>query len=151
VSQIDELSWLVGILEGEGSFTYEVANGEYKMARVTLAMVDEDIVRRAAKSMPKARYFLQDSSPSRAGKGYQPLHVARSNGTAALELMEMVLPHMGDRRAARIEEIIEAYHRDRPDFGRCSANHKRKKRGCRNPATSAAGRCRIHPLTTAVQ
>lgn len=106
------IAWLAGLLEGEGCFTYEENGQRWRHARVTLGMTDADVVQRAAALMPGSRYVVSHP-PSRQRLGNKPLHIARCNGRSALTLMRLVLPYMGERRAARITEIINLHEEDR--------------------------------------
>lgn len=92
----EDLLWLVGIMEGEGCF--DAQRGKYP--RVRLAMVDRDVVGRAATLMgTRVRLSLQ-APPKRS-----TWH-AEIQGARAAELMWVLLPHMGARRSAKIAEIL---------------------------------------------
>lgn len=90
--------WLVGLIEGEGSFTF--VNGE---PRVTLEMTDHDVVARAAK-------IINRSFTARPPRGrYKVVYITSIRGAAAVDLMRRMLPRMGTRRQARIGEIVAAW------------------------------------------
>lgn len=99
-----EVAWLAGLLEGEGCFLIErsrSARGRDKV-RLALRMTDKDVIERAACLMQREVIEVEVSK--------NPLHKdtfrVRLNGVAALEVMRLVRPHMGQRRGAKIDEIL---------------------------------------------
>ena len=103
-----DLGWLVGILEGEGCFTADRHDAKYetRYLRITLAMTDEDVMKRAA-TLLGARVMGPYSHPvNRPGKPiYRLVLVARK----AEVWMRKLLPHMGERRAGKIRELLEQW------------------------------------------
>lgn len=96
----DDLLWLAGLLEGEGSF--DLHRGKYP--RIRLGMTDRDVVGRAATLLGgKVRLSLKPA-PAQA-----MWHVEVS-GTKAEALLRLILPHMGARRSAKIATIIGHAH-----------------------------------------
>lgn len=94
----DDLIWLAGLLEGEG--TFDLQRGKYP--RVRLAMTDRDVVGRAATLMgTKVRLSLRPA-PNK------PTWHAEMQGPRAEALMERLLPHMGSRRSQAIATILAA-------------------------------------------
>lgn len=91
-----EILWLAGLLEGEGSF--DLHRGRYP--RIRLGMTDRDVVGRAA-TLIGARVRLTFRP-----KPYAATWHAEVSGPSAVAVMEAVLPHMGARRSARIAEIL---------------------------------------------
>lgn len=92
----DDLLWLAGLLEGEGSF--DLHRGKYP--RIRLGMTDRDVVGRAATLLGGRVRLSLKPKPNKA-----TWHVEVS-GAKATEAMAWVLPHMGARRSARIAEIL---------------------------------------------
>ena len=94
-----DFGWLVGLLEGEGSFTCAKRDG---CPRIELRMTDQDVVERAAKLMGIARvYAWQDRRANR-----KLCYIARLSGDPALALMRRVLPYVGNRRATQIRTTL---------------------------------------------
>lgn len=92
----DDLVWLAGLLEGEG--TFDLHRGKY--ARVRVGMSDRDVIGRAATLMgAKVRLSLKPP-PQKA------MWHAEMSGPRALALMWELLPLMGARRSAKIAEVI---------------------------------------------
>lgn len=92
----DDVIWLAALLEGEGCF--DAHRGKY--ARVRLAMVDRDVVGRAATLMGTGVRLTLRKAPNK------PTFHAEVTGPNAIAIMERVLPHMGARRSARIAEVL---------------------------------------------
>jgi hypothetical protein len=96
----DDLIWLSGLLEGEGSF--DLHKGRYP--RVRVAMADRDVVTRAAGLMGcRVRLTLRPAP-------YLGLWHAEVSGLKGAALMREVLPHMGARRSAKIAGILGHSH-----------------------------------------
>ncbi|WP_191480131.1 LAGLIDADG family homing endonuclease [Nocardioides ochotonae] len=92
----DDLIWLAGLLEGEGSF--DLHRGRYP--RVRLAMTDRDVVGRAATLLGGSVRLSLKPAPHRA-----MWHVEVS-GAKASAAMRAILPFMGARRSARIADVL---------------------------------------------
>jgi hypothetical protein len=103
----NELYWLAGLLEGEGCFSNR--SDRYCSPLIQLVMTDRDVVVRAARAMG-AHKVIECKVPRKADK-----KIYRTNvyGSTALQLMRDLLPHMGERRSAKILEILAA-DTDRP-------------------------------------
>lgn len=94
----DDVVWLAGLLEGEGSF--DLQRGRYP--RVRLAMTDRDVVGRAA-TLFGSSIRLTLRVP------HKPTWHAEIQGERAVEVMRAVLPFMGARRSQRIAEVLSAH------------------------------------------
>lgn len=92
----DDVLWLSGLLEGEGSF--DLHRGRYP--RVRVGMADRDVVGRAATLMGVGVRLSIRPRP------YKALWHAEVSGRKAVAVMRAVLPHMGARRSARIAECL---------------------------------------------
>jgi len=92
----DDIIWLAGLLEGEG--TFDLHRGKYP--RVRVGMTDRDVVGRAATLMGARVRLSLKPAPNAA-----MFHAEVSGGKAA-EVMAAILPHMGARRSARIATIL---------------------------------------------
>jgi hypothetical protein len=100
LSTRDDILWLAGLLEGEG--TFDLHRGRYP--RVRVGMTDRDVVGRAATLLGcRVRSTLR---PAPA----QATWHAEITGEKAVEVMTAILPHMGARRSGRIATILGHYH-----------------------------------------
>lgn len=92
----DDVIWLAGLLEGEGSFDLHRA----RYPRVRLAMSDRDVVGRAATLMDcSIRLGLREAP-------HASMWHAEISGPKAEAIMRAILPHMGARRSGRIAQIL---------------------------------------------
>lgn len=92
----DDVMWLAGLLEGEGSF--DAHRGKYP--RIRLAMTDRDVVGRAASLMDARIRLSLHRAPNK------PTWHTEISGPRATEIMRLILPHMGARRSQKIAEIL---------------------------------------------
>lgn len=94
----DELWWayFAGYLEGEGCF-YFVG----RAVRISVNSVDGDVLALFANRMG---VNLGKRAPHK--KNWQPLYVLTFGGSNAELVMRNILPHMGARRKARIEQCL---------------------------------------------
>lgn len=100
-----ELSWLAGLLEGEGCFGIGKSHG--MRPRIDLHMSDEDVVARACKLMGIGSYSKREGGQDRR-PGKRTMFRAAIEGPRAVELMKKLSPLMGERRHAKIEEVLDA-------------------------------------------
>ena len=99
-----ELGWLVGILEGEGCFAWASSKNRnhYGWPRVLLTMTDRDVIEHAAQLMcAKSVKMSKKEKPHHK----QPFRCSVQS-SLAIDLMRKILPFMGERRAAKIKELL---------------------------------------------
>jgi hypothetical protein len=101
--QLHDLYWLAGLLEGEGCFRAVKASG-WTYAWIGLKMTDYDVVQRAAKLMDIEHITID--SKREFSLGSKPIYVVQQTGYASAELMRQLLSLMGERRSAKIREIL---------------------------------------------
>jgi hypothetical protein len=94
-----DLYWIAGLFEGEGCFTCSA--GE---PHAQISMCDYDIVERAA-NMLGANIYTE--VPRKEGFKYQFRFVIC--GMKAADFMLLIYPIMGERRQARIKEVLFTY------------------------------------------
>lgn len=100
------LGWLVGLLEGEGHFSW------YQTQQLVLGMTDEDIV---LKYKALVEDILQVSKPlhliiTHTGRNADlTMFTIRLYGANARAIMKLVVPHMGQRRRAKIWQTINGF------------------------------------------
>ena len=97
-----DLYWLAGLLEGEGSFIKLDSPG------VRISMTDQDGVVRASKLMGNSKIYRRCANPL-----WQATWTTYVYGDRAIEIMKLIFPIMGERRSARIREILD-WARARP-------------------------------------
>jgi hypothetical protein len=94
--------WMVGILEGEGTFGHPAPSAP-NQPRVAVEMTDEDVIRELSALWGVAIFRKAPRGLHKAS--YRVL----LRGRRAAELMRRVLPFMSSRRQARIHAILTAY------------------------------------------
>ncbi len=92
-----ELAWLAGLLEGEGCFSLHRRSPE-----IRLQMTDRDVVERVALLFGGRR--VTAGKPRNWGK--QTVFTTSTQGDSAVQIMRAIRPHMGERRGARIDELL---------------------------------------------
>lgn len=111
ISQRD-LGWLAGLLEGEGCFRWHRqirrdGRPDWFAPRILLQMTDEDIVRRA-QAVVGIGHVRGPYGPYKGGtKAHWAWTVSRN--ADAVGLMMTLYPLMGERRQAKIREILDAW------------------------------------------
>lgn len=106
----EELIWLAGLLEGEGHFRFQPLKGKKScFYNVVLAMIDKDVVERASRIMGSRSVRRINSQRPK----WSPTFRTDLYGQHAIALMKQILPFMGQRRAAKIESIIDHYNHRR--------------------------------------
>lgn len=126
-----ELAWLAGLLEGEGSFrmlTNRASNGKsYRYPHITVNMTDRDVIERAAQMFGTGVYDLP-----RYIDGRKLQYRAQAQGTKAAALMRQLRPWMGQRRGAKIDEVLAEYDAQEPLEDRrrrsCQEAQRRRRR-----------------------
>lgn len=100
-----EIAWLAGLLEGEGCFTFQKHGGSNRrQVRVGLKMTDQDVVARA-RDIIRPKKAKLSTNRSRQ-KGHKDSYEFKLYGKEAEEVMRAVRPFMGERRGARIDELL---------------------------------------------
>lgn len=145
------ITWLAGILEGEGSFVLR----KPRQVGVQVQMADRDVVDRVSKIFGK-----KTNGPYRDGRrpDGKDLYTAAVWGDAAVAVMKAIEPFMGERRKARFQVLYAANklprrvggkphrmadcHPDRDHYGRglcatCWARAYRTENGRKKPDQKA--------------
>src|SRR5262245_21513663 len=99
----NDIMWLAGLLEGEGTFS--VTRGERSPRyTVQLCMTDEDVVARAAAML--GTHHIKQRNMTTAGK---PIFRTAIFGPYALWWMLQLRPHMGERRTRQIDDAVNLW------------------------------------------
>jgi hypothetical protein len=100
---IDDLSWAVGLFEGEGCFTVSRGGG-YQYGRAYLVMSDEDVVRRFAEIVGCGKVCIE-TRQHRAPHHKTMYRWQASSRADFAQTAELLGPHLGQRRRAKLAEI----------------------------------------------
>lgn len=98
---INEIYWLAGLYEGEGSFTFQTT------PRMQLKMTDEDIIVKARSlTKPNAKILIKDYS----NKNHKTSYTFYILGDPAISWMMTIYSLMGRRRKEQIREVINNWN-----------------------------------------
>ena len=102
----DDLHWLAGLLDGEGSFLAGPPSAPRSPA-VQVSMADRDVVERAGALLGVAVMVV----PSRR-EGWRTAYSVRVRGAPAVLWMERLRPLMGTRRREQIDRAVASHGPD---------------------------------------
>lgn len=103
-----ELAWLAGYLEGEGCFRIPGVGRCRRRPNaagtpsIKVHATDADVVHRAGDLMG-----VSSRTATRTTTTGTPVYTAEVHGDKALAIMRTILPFMGNRRRARILEVLD--------------------------------------------
>jgi len=103
----EELFWLAGLFEGEGSF-YKGYSNTSSSPIVSITMTDEDVIQRIAQALGISA-ISYESRNGFAGANAKRRHKASMVGQAAVSFMQLLMPHMSSRRQEQIERATSAF------------------------------------------
>ena len=135
--KLTDIAWLGGLLEGEGSFfwesyTHRQRGREYYYERplISLFMTDADTVDRAARLLGNNSYVADYDKRA----NHKPGKKVQIYGKRAIGWMQTIYPFLGERRKAKVREIISKYKAYKIN-GLRYVKHVDKERGLDAPAT----------------
>ena len=99
-----DLGWFVGIIEGEGSISARLNNKSgYLTVELTVASTDRDMIEKLDKIYPGKSEYIREYS-----NHFKTQYIwAVTNRSGVRSVINKILPFMGSRRKARMEEVIE--------------------------------------------
>jgi hypothetical protein len=109
--QID-IAWAAGLFEGEGTVWLHTYRGDEVAWRVGLTTCDEDVIRRFAQIIGVGKvYGPYTHKNGRDGRrrDHHKIYYRWQAGTRedVRYVANMLLPYLGERRAAKIHEALE--------------------------------------------
>jgi hypothetical protein len=110
VNQAQEVVWAAGLFEGEGTWIVRSPRGKGTKPTcvITLQMCDRDVVERFATVMNCGKVTKGDNREEK-NPNHRPIwRWSTARRADCLRIAEMFLPYMGNRRARKAREIIEA-------------------------------------------
>lgn len=99
----DELNWLAGLLEGEGSFMKGPPSAP-NTPSVSVHMTDLDVVERVTKLFGMG-FILE---PKKQRDHHKKSYLSRVRGQRAIDLMILLRPLMGERRKSQIDRALSS-------------------------------------------
>ena len=104
----EQQSWLAGLLEGEGSFF--LGNLQQRgNIRVSMTSTDYDILTRVIELTAAGHIYKQKRYDRTRDAHRQAWAWQVTKEADAARIMEAVLPLMGERRSAKIRELLDHY------------------------------------------
>lgn len=136
------IAWLAGIFEGEGCMSIAKNGG----TRLSIGMTDLDVIERIDALFPCTK--IQVVVPPRTAKGNQPKtqYIWRiSNPETVRKILELLLPWLGERRAARALEVLHHLDTRRSAIlmAFCKNGHEMTPENSLTRSDSKSYRCRI--------
>ncbi len=108
-----DIAWLAGIFEGEGNMSIAKNGG----TRISIGMADRDVIDRVNAMFPCTTIQVIVPKPIRGGNQPRTIYTWRiSNPVKVREILTLVLPQLGERRAAKAREVL-AHLDSRPGTG----------------------------------
>lgn len=102
-----ETAWLAGLFEGEACFIYAGKRKSGRAVRIVLAMSDKDVVARAYAIVGSGHFNPDKGKVSRKYPDSKPMYeFSMAAQSDCRELMQRILPFMGQRRSEKLSELI---------------------------------------------
>jgi hypothetical protein len=101
----EDFFWLVGLLEGEGSFCKPSPSMNKNCSYITIQMTDLDVMQKVAGLLGASCH--NGSKPKKSH--WKPVYIVRLKGKRAVELMIQMRPYMSVRRQSQIDAAVSAY------------------------------------------
>lgn len=107
-----EIAWAAGILEGEGCFSIfqrKTAKWDHKSLAIHCEMTDEDVVRKLHSVFNVGTVNVRENTKGRSDtRPRKKTWIWSVQNHAGIEkVCQCVLPYMGERRSAKIKELLE--------------------------------------------
>ena len=118
-SNRDDFMWMIGLLEGEGCFGIATSRG-YSHVRIHVGMTDKDVVDRLKNISGGWVLYCRSKEPKHKDQWRWEITCKQ-----ARELMETMLPFMGERRKERITEVLKIDNKNR-SRGRLTKHRKQE-------------------------
>lgn len=104
--KIEELTWIAGLLEGEGSFSHSKTKTGLNSPHVSISMTDKDTIENFARLIGGYSVGRTRRKPQSGKKTQWRCAIS---GKAGVFLAMMVYPWMGQRRRKRISKMYNDY------------------------------------------
>lgn len=99
----EEMAWLAGLLEGEGSFMVGPPSSP-RRPTLQMSMTDRDVVARAASIIGCNVMTLRAREVH-----WQEAYGLRVRGAGAVNWMRALRPYLGERRTAQVDRALASY------------------------------------------
>ena len=104
---VGEFLWVIGLHEGEGSFTLSYSRGHLQYARIKISMSDLDAIQKAKEIWQTDKIGIDDSKKKYKKMFYTQVNVStKKNNGKHIELLEIMKPYFSNRRQKQLERMI---------------------------------------------
>ena len=104
---VGEFLWVIGLHEGEGSFTLSYSRGHLQYARIKISMSDLDAIQKAKEIWQTDKIGIDDSKKKYKEMFYTQVNVStKKNNGKHIELLEIMKPYFSNRRQEQLERMI---------------------------------------------
>ena len=104
---LQEIHWLAGLLEGEGSFIWHQGQRDQGRPRIQLQMTDLDVMERACALLGSPLCGPYNSKQKKVdGTSKKETYYTALSGSNAAGWMMTLFTVMGERRKSQIEPIL---------------------------------------------
>lgn len=100
-----DLAWAAGLIEGEGCFTW---HSDGKRPYFLLDMCDIDVLQKFKTIFPETNF--RGPYMHKTKQNQKPRYRIDAYGDKCRHIMQTVYPWLGERRKAKIEELIAHDH-----------------------------------------
>lgn len=107
---VKDIAWIAGILEGEGSFSWQ------NTPRIQVASIDFDVINRVGYMINKKIIIKIKSSKS--GYNKKKMYYFQANGSEAAQWMMTIYCLMSDRRKEKIKWVLSNWRQMNGKWGR---------------------------------
>lgn len=111
-----QYAWAAGVLEGEGCFSIfqrKTAKWDHKSLAIHCEMTDEDVIRKLHSVFDVGTVNIRENTKGRTD--FRPRKKtwiwSVQNHVGIEKVCQYVLPYMGERRSAKIKELLEYVER----------------------------------------
>lgn len=136
------IAWFAGVFEGEGCMSIAKNGG----TRLTIGMTDLDIIQRIDAMFPCTRIYVKTPPLTPAGTQPKTQYIWRMSDPGTVKtILELLLPWLGKRRAARAREVLEHLETRRSSqlMTHCRNGHEMTPENSLKRVDSKSYRCRI--------
>lgn len=105
-----DIYWIAGLIEGEGCFTRRKGSSPRSSPIIQIIMTDKDVVIRAAQILGAAKVIKSREGPKRDNRpSTKDIYRVVLYGRRAVSWCMTLYPIMGERRQARIRELLDEW------------------------------------------
>jgi len=106
---MDNFSWFIGILEGEGYIGLHKKGNDKPVPEIVISMSDEDVITKISDFLNCGYREVQPKGISVKGNQYKKQYRITIRGRKAYYILEKVYPYLSKRRKEKCDEVKDNY------------------------------------------